>query len=97
MTSLMQQKLKRAALEKKKRKSLIAFFGELKEELKKVTWTTKGELITATKIVVGAVFAIGLGVYVIDLLIKGALEVIKFPPKPSKALMGYGLPVRIAR
>jgi preprotein translocase subunit SecE len=47
---------------------------ELKEELKKVTWTTKEELILFTKIAVGATFALGLGIYGIDLLIKGVLN-----------------------
>jgi preprotein translocase subunit SecE len=51
-----------------------SYITELKEELGKVTWTTKDELITFTKIVVGSTFALGLGIYGIDLLIKGVLK-----------------------
>ena len=47
---------------------------ELKEELGKVTWTPKGELFGFTKIVVGTTFALGLGIYGVDLLIKGVLN-----------------------
>ena len=46
---------------------------ELKSELKQVTWTSKDELILSTKLVVGATFAFGLGIYAVDLLIKGCL------------------------
>jgi preprotein translocase subunit SecE len=47
---------------------------ELKEELKKVTWTSKDELVLFTKIVVGSTFALGLGIYGVDLVIKGVLN-----------------------
>ncbi|HNA61662.1 MAG TPA: preprotein translocase subunit SecE [Rhabdochlamydiaceae bacterium] len=50
------------------------YLTELKEELKKVTWTSKEELIVFTKIVVGATFLLGLGIYGVDLLIKGVLN-----------------------
>ncbi len=50
------------------------YIRELKEELKKVTWTTKEELIFFTKIVVGATFILGLGIYAVDLSIKGVLN-----------------------
>ena len=63
--------------EKKKGKSLFAFLGDLKDELKKVNWTTRDELLSATKIVVIAVFCFGIGIYGIDLIIKGLLELIK--------------------
>jgi preprotein translocase subunit SecE len=51
-----------------------SYISELKAELKKVTWTTKEELILFTKIVVGSTFALGLGIYGVDLLIKGVLN-----------------------
>jgi preprotein translocase subunit SecE len=54
--------------------SKTSYINELKEELKKVTWTTKDELIFFTKIVVAATFSLGLGIYGIDLLIKGVLN-----------------------
>jgi preprotein translocase subunit SecE len=62
------------------RKSKIArFFGyiqELKEELRKVSWTTKDELKFSTKAVVAATFVLGLGIYLVDLVIKGCLDFI---------------------
>jgi preprotein translocase subunit SecE len=54
--------------------SKTSYVRELKEELRKVTWTSKEELLVFTKIVVGATFALGIGIYGIDLLIKGVLN-----------------------
>lgn len=53
--------------------SRMGYLAELKKELRLVTWTSKAELVMFTKIVVGATFAFGLGIYGIDLLIKGCL------------------------
>lgn len=72
----MEAKLKKSS-SNKKRKSPLVFVSELKEELKKVSWTTKAELISATKIVIGATFCFGIGIYFVDLLIKGVLELTK--------------------
>lgn len=68
---------------KKKRgaSSQLSFFRSVKEEMKKVSWTTKQELTTSAKIVIGAVFALGIGIYVVDLTVRSAL-------------MGIGLVVR---
>lgn len=73
----MEVKSKKTPTEKKKRKDLFTFISNLKEELKKVSWTTKAELLSATKIVVLATFCFGIGIYGIDLVIKGLLELIK--------------------
>lgn len=62
-----------AGSESSKRQA-FSYVQELKEELKKVTWTTKAELVTCTKIVIGATFVFGLGIYIADLLIKGVLD-----------------------
>jgi preprotein translocase subunit SecE len=56
-----------------KKRSKISYFQQLKEEIKKVTWTTKEELQFFTRVVIGATFAFGIGIYLIDLLIKGVL------------------------
>lgn len=56
------------------KQSRIGYIRELKEELKKVTWTTKDELIFCTKVVVGSTFVFGIGIYLIDLVIKGVLN-----------------------
>jgi len=52
------------------------FLRDVQEELKKVTWTTKEELKTCTKIVIGATFFLGLGIYFSDLVIQSALQFI---------------------
>jgi preprotein translocase subunit SecE len=62
--------------EVKKPKFSLGFIRELKEELKKVTWTSKAELIFFTKMVIGTTFLFGLGIYLIDLCIKGGLDII---------------------
>ena len=50
------------------------FFREVQNELKKVTWTSKEELKVCTKIVIGSTFVFGLGIYIVDLVIRGALS-----------------------
>lgn len=56
------------------RDGVVNFVGEIKSEFKKVSWTSKEELRTYTKIVVGATFLFGLGVYFMDLIIQSALS-----------------------
>ncbi len=51
-----------------------SFLQGLKEELKKVSWTSKAELILCTKIVVGATFSLSLAIYVVDLLVRGVVN-----------------------
>jgi preprotein translocase subunit SecE len=63
---------KRAQNKMKKRRG--NFFHEVKEELKKVSWTSKDELKVCTKIVIGATFVLGVGIYIADLVLKGALN-----------------------
>lgn len=60
----------------KKKRPAFSFVKELREELKKVSWTTKDELKFSTKIVIGSTFFLGLGIYLFDLVIKGALDLI---------------------
>ncbi len=55
-------------------KSRVGMFEEFKEELKKITWTTQEELKVCTKVVLGSIFALGVGIYAIDLSIRGILE-----------------------
>ncbi len=59
-----------------KKRSVFVFIQDLKDELKKVSWTTKTELILSTKVAIGAIFLFGLGIYLVDLVIKGALDFI---------------------
>ena len=65
----------RANVEAKKI-SPLGFIRDLKDELRKINWTTKEELKFCTKIVVGATLFFGLGIYGVDLVIKGVLEAI---------------------
>jgi preprotein translocase SecE subunit len=46
----------------------VRFYGELKDEVRKIHWTTKDELKSHTRIVVVATFAVGVLVYAIDLI-----------------------------
>lgn len=55
-------------------KKKISYFREVQNELKKVTWTSKGELILCTKAVIFATFFFGLAIYAVDLLIRGGLD-----------------------
>ena len=64
------QKITKLSSSKKKGK----FFQEMKDELKKVSWTTKEELRLCTKIVLIAIFLLGLGIYGIDLSIRFVLD-----------------------
>lgn len=49
------------------------FIRELKEEIRKVSWTSKEELTKSTKIVLGATFAFGIAIYLVDLLVRSSL------------------------
>lgn len=59
---------------KSKGKTLFNHVEELKEELKKVSWTTQEELKLSTKIVILSIFTFGFGIYFFDLVIKGVLD-----------------------
>ena len=77
MTAILKEKKKLGYKSTEKKKSL-SFLRQVQEELKKVTWTTKEELKTCTKIVVGSTFFFGLGIYLVDLVVRGGLEFIRF-------------------
>ncbi|MCB1073004.1 MAG: preprotein translocase subunit SecE [Chlamydiales bacterium] len=62
------------AAKKKKAKAKGNFFLEMKEEMKKVSWTSKDELKTCGKIVIGSIFVLGIGIYLVDLLIRSSLD-----------------------
>ena len=61
----------------KGRKSFFEYIQVMKEEVKKVSWTTQEELRFSTKMVVLATLVFGMGIYVVDFLIKSSLEFIK--------------------
>lgn len=49
---------------------------EIKQEVKTISWTTPEELRVYTQIVVAATFFFGMGVYLVDLTIHGALNLL---------------------
>ena len=53
---------------------VVAFVGDVKQELKKVEWTNKDELKSYTKIVLVSTLIFGMFIYFIDLIIQGFLE-----------------------
>lgn len=57
---------------KAKRKG--SFFRDMKEEMRKVSWTSRDELRTCGKIVIGSIFTLGLGIYFTDLFIRLILD-----------------------
>lgn len=65
-----------AAQKKSKIARFFGFIQELKDELRKVSWTTKDELKFSTKAVITATLVLGLGIYLVDLVIKGCLDFI---------------------
>ena len=55
---------------KRKKIKTKNFIQEMKDEMKKVSWTTKEELRVCGKIVIGAIFILGLGIYIVDLFLR---------------------------
>ena len=55
-------------------KKKVSYLREVQNELKKVTWTSKEELLFCTKAVILATFFFGLAIYAVDLGIRGVLE-----------------------
>lgn len=65
---------KEASVPKMRVRDLIE---EVKSEFSKITWTNRDELLAYTKLVVGGTFVFGMGIYLVDLLIRlvlGGLE-----------------------
>lgn len=54
------------------------FVIDVKGEVHKITWTNREELLTYTKIVVGATFIFGMSIYVLDLTIQSVLSGLTF-------------------
>ncbi len=68
------RKVQGLAAAKSTRVRALTSLNEIKQEFKKLTWPTKDELIAYTKIVIGATFTVGLGIYFIDLIVQGVLS-----------------------
>jgi preprotein translocase SecE subunit len=55
-------------------KKKTSFFREVQNELKKVTWTTKEELIFSTKTVILSTIVVGFAIYGFDLVVRGVFQ-----------------------
>lgn len=55
-------------------KKVEGFIADIKSEVHKVTWTSRDELSTYTKIVVCATLLFGISIYLLDLMIQGFLS-----------------------
>ncbi|MBI5345902.1 MAG: preprotein translocase subunit SecE [Chlamydiae bacterium] len=51
----------------------LNFLRQLQQELYKVNWTTKEELLVCTKIVLGATFTLAIGIYIAEIVIRAVL------------------------
>ena len=61
----------------KNKKSVFSYIQDLKDELRKVSWTSQEELSFSTKMVVLATLFFGVGIYLVDFVIKSGLEFIR--------------------
>lgn len=52
----------------------VSYFREVQNELRKVSWTSKPELILSTKTVIFATFFFGFAIYLCDLAIRSGLD-----------------------
>lgn len=59
-------------------KKIFTFIGDTKDEFKKITWTNREELITYTKMVIGATFICGMSIFFIDYLIQSTLNTLGY-------------------
>ena len=57
-----------------KEKEKVSYLRAVQNELKKVTWTPRKELIVSTKAVIIATFCFAFAIYLEDLAIRGTLE-----------------------
>ena len=52
------------------------FFRDVKQEFKKISWTSKNELIAYTKVVFASIFIGGFILYGMDLLVRASLTIL---------------------
>jgi len=55
-------------------KRLIGFYGDVKTELKKVTWPSKKEVYGTTMVVIVTVIFFGVYLFAVDLILKAGIE-----------------------
>jgi preprotein translocase subunit SecE len=57
-----------------RQKQKLSYFRSVQDELKKVTWTSRKELLLCTKAVIIATFVFGFAIYFVDLALRGILD-----------------------
>lgn len=63
-----------AAEDKLSKTSISDFVGDVKTEVGKITWTSREEMQTYVKVVIGTTFFFGMGIYLVDIGIQGVLN-----------------------
>ena len=53
---------------------MITFYGDVKTELKKVTWPSKKEVYGTTLVVIVTVFFFGLYLWVVDIVLRSGVQ-----------------------
>lgn len=53
-----------------------SYFRQVQQEIKKISWTSKEELILSTKIVIISTFLFALGIYMADISIRSVFSMI---------------------
>ena len=53
---------------------MIAFYGDVKTELKKVTWPSKKEVYGTTLVVIITVFFFGIYLFLVDIVLKNLVS-----------------------
>ena len=57
-------------------KKLTRFFSEVKTEMKKVSWSTKKELISSTWVVIISVFLLSVFIGIVDFIISRSINLV---------------------
>ena len=57
-------------------RSTFRFFGSVKQELKKIAWTNRKDLIAYTKVILASTFIVSFLIYLVDLCIQKSLQVV---------------------
>ncbi len=54
-----------------------SMLGDFKSEMRKLSWPAKAEVVRGTKAVLASLFVFGIGIYAVDLAIRGALNLVQ--------------------
>lgn len=57
-------------------RSFIRFFGSVKQELKKISWTNKKDLAMYTKVILVSTFVVSFAIFLVDLCIQRSLQIV---------------------